>query len=131
MLADTNPFTLEHEKRIKMDGPGPRTCSTPVCPLLPPLHRVPPGWFLDKFIAVFTRKRSAESCFWRSEVQADSSSGFLRMKGGRRGFGSASQRGSRVYVRQENYCLGKTSCIGDFGNCREVLHAFKEANRKE
>lgn len=64
-------------------------------------------------------------------MQTDSSSGVPWMKGCRRGFGNASQRDPRLYIRQENYCLGKTSCVGDFGNCREVLQEFKEANRKE
>lgn len=125
------PLHLDTEKGIKMDGPSSpgllRTC----LPLAPTLLRLPPGWFLDKFIAVFTRKPSAESCFWSSAEQADSSSGVPWMKGCRRGFGNASQRDSRLYIRQQNYCLGKTSCVGDFGNCREVLQEFKEAHRKE
>lgn len=63
-------------------------------------------------------------------MQADNSLGVQWMKGCERGFGSASQRGPRLHIRQENCCLGKTSCIGGFGNCREVLQEFKGTNRK-
>lgn len=126
------PLHLDTEKGLKMDGPSsPRLLRT-CLPRAPTLHRLPPGWFLDKFIAVFTRKRSAESCFWRSAEQADSSSGVPWMKGCRRGFGNASQRDPRLYIRQENYCLGKTSCVGDFGNCREVCkNAKKRIGKKK
>lgn len=61
-------------------------------------------------------------------MQADNSSEVQCIKACKRGFGSASQSGPRLHIRQEGYCLGKTGCIADFGNCKEVLQEFKEAN---
>ena len=41
-------------------------------------------------------------------MQASNPSGVQRMKACERGFGSASQRGLHLHIRQESYCLGET-----------------------
>ena len=61
-------------------------------------------------------------------MQASNPSGVQRMKACERGFGSASQRGLHLHIRQESYCLGETKLYWRLWDFREVLQEFKEAS---
>ena len=61
-------------------------------------------------------------------MQASNPSGVQRMKACKRGFGSASQRGLHLHIRQESYCLGETKLYWRLWDFREVLQEFKEAS---
>lgn len=102
---------------------------SPLCACLPapaPLH-LPPGWFPDKFIAVLTE--SDQRSLLEESRAADSPWGSVDKRLQRRWTrfieGPASTHTSTELLWE------KTCCIGDSGNCREVLQEFKEARRKE
>lgn len=90
-------YTWTSRKESGWMAPAPLAWSAPACPSLLSLHCFPPGWFFDKFIAVFTRKRSVESCFWRNKCRLTVPQGFRGWKAAEEAL-EALHRGTHVYT---------------------------------
>lgn len=77
-------------------APALLACRIPACPLLPPLHHLPAGWFLDKFIAhqkVISRALFLEKFKGRSTIPQ----GFSGRKAAKESL-EALHRGAHIYT---------------------------------